>query len=1540
MPQLNLKFGDTGQLEPEDDDISNNYMLSRQVAHEYHSSATQTYINAESAAQQAAVDEATQQKKDFERKQSEKKAAAQTAEGDFADTMMESLAARRPDVSKSAGPAGAKVAPEGGGGGWGDESAPSGMPSESKKIQAETGGIENPMIDPTQAMAAGAGSAFKLSMSAGKALMPSLARAVTAGVVNVATDPLYGTAADVAGASNPALALPFNLAVGLLGGMTLEPAIERGITRAAKAAGKVLDAAQIAEQVQMMKGVLANEAGMVEVWHGSPHKFDKADMSKVGTGEGAQAFGHGLYFTDKKEIASHYAKMTKYSEEDIINAKKYLTSKTEYKTIKDVEDSWGYRNQNDYVVLAKSHGYVPKNDTGSTYRAQLFPGKDPSEYTFLDWYEPVPKENSVKILKALRSEGVIDYAEFDKAIKEGITGEDLYKWLSGTDLGKEKIKLRKEWEAAQKRRDWDNYEKKYLEWEELETSKYPQKDASDFLKRAGIDGIRYPTESLSGKGPKGGDAFNYVVFDDRDVRLVSRESGGAVDDLTKRAVVEFDSEFKIEKIDIDDIEYAHELTHKPSSETIKEYHKMRGETALDPIIITDDNRVIDGAGRLSENRHLKRKEIDVIKIPLTYDEITEASNSIGRSTDALRAEVSKVVYEYTGFSKRAKQIVDETDYYYDDQAKELLGIVSRESGGKVDDLTKQAVIEEINAEIGKHPVEDALRILKNQRGEIVVRQGEEATPPAILKSKEQSDKFLSNPPTDITEPLHPGIRLFGSDYSPKFVAAFQSDQDIAKALAGGSDILNSEIEEMRRGVRSWEKTHNAGKEIKLEDILGRKVGEAENAEWIDRARVMTVTSGEYVNELRRKINNKTATDLDKLEFRKAWDLYSGLLVQTAGARAEAGRSVNIFKKFAATDLALMRDIKKLTEINGKPVEEIAKMMEGMDNPSQVAAFVKQTNRATTWGMFIEAWINGLLSGPVTHSVNMTSNALTTVWMIPERLLASGISKLHGGEIRGGEAASQAYGLIAGVKDGFKLAFQALKTGEGSDLMGKVEQQQQRAISAKNVQELPLIKKLAPNALEEGGMAARFVDVLGEAVRGPGRFLTAEDEFFKAIGYRMELQAQAYRMASKEGLEGADMARRMQEIISDPQNLAPDVHLAAIDSARYQTFTNELGGAGKAVQAFSNKMPGAKLVIPFIRTPANIMKFALERNLITAPFFKQVRADIMAGGPRMDMALSRIAMGSMGMGVVATYAASGMITGGGPSDTDLRAHKYNTGWQPYSIKIGDTYHAYGRLEPLGMMMGLAADAVEIMGELDEMESDKIATTIVAAIGKNVMSKTWLRGMSEMINAMEDPDRYGSKYVKQLAGTAVPTGVAQIEKTLHPEMSDAQSALDAIKARIPGYSKDLPTRRNLWGEKIQFNGALGPDIISPIFTSKEKDSPIDKELLRMKAPIKMPGRSQTFEGVPTKLDANEYEEFIVRMNGIKLDVTGKTLKKSLNELVTKDRDYKSLKDDRLKEKMIESYIEEATNKARIEMLETNQEIRKFVDNEHRIKSMANQ
>ena len=49
--------------------------------------------------------------------------------------------------------------------------------------------------------------------------------------------------------------------------------------------------------------------GSIKAYHGTPYSFDKFDMSKIGTGEGAQAYGHGLYFAGNPAVANEYMKV-------------------------------------------------------------------------------------------------------------------------------------------------------------------------------------------------------------------------------------------------------------------------------------------------------------------------------------------------------------------------------------------------------------------------------------------------------------------------------------------------------------------------------------------------------------------------------------------------------------------------------------------------------------------------------------------------------------------------------------------------------------------------------------------------------------------------------------------------------------------------------------------------------------------------------------------------------------------------------------------------------------------------------------------------------------------------------------------------------------------------------------------------------------------------------------------------------------------------------------------------------------------------------
>lgn len=103
------------------------------------------------------------------------------------------------------------------------------------------------------------------------------------------------TANDEAGLEMPMLADPYNYV-----GMGLG-------TGAANAVGKFVapKANQMLENYMVKSGMQLPAT----VWHGSPHKFDKFDFSKIGTGEGAQAYGYGGYTAGNPNVAIQYQHM-------------------------------------------------------------------------------------------------------------------------------------------------------------------------------------------------------------------------------------------------------------------------------------------------------------------------------------------------------------------------------------------------------------------------------------------------------------------------------------------------------------------------------------------------------------------------------------------------------------------------------------------------------------------------------------------------------------------------------------------------------------------------------------------------------------------------------------------------------------------------------------------------------------------------------------------------------------------------------------------------------------------------------------------------------------------------------------------------------------------------------------------------------------------------------------------------------------------------------------------------------------------------------
>lgn len=729
------------------------------------------------------------------------------------------------------------------------------------------------------------------------------------------------------------------------------------------------------------------------------------------------------------------------------------------------------------------------------------------------------------------------------------------------------------------------------------------------------------------------------------------------------------------------------------------------------------------------------------------------------------------------------------------------------------------------------------------------------------------------------------------------LARIDTEDDVKSVIAKTAEVFSDSIDEARRGKISNEETAKLASDLGMtvDDLLSRRRGEAFNAEEALAARQIMASSAEQLTTLAKRAATVDASQADVAAFRRALAIHTSIQSQVSGMTAEAGRALQSFRIMARGASDRDRQIKEMIDGHGGDLfnRDMAQRLADIaaENPEGLHKAAREMERVSGWDQLYEVWVNGLLSGPQTHAVNTLSNTLVAMWQVPERYLASKIGQAFGDAgVQAGEASAQAFGMVRGFKDGFRLAAKALRSGEGSDLIGKVEQSY-RAFTADNFAGTApgrVVNKLTAGSLENGGIAARAVDLLGEVARVPSRFLQAEDELFKAVGYRMELNAHAYRTAMAEGLEGDDLAKRIADIVANPPE---NIHMAAVDAARYQTFTKPLGEAGQAAQKWIRKVPGLRLVAPFVRTPTNILKFVGERTPL-AFMSKGIRADIAAGGARRDLALARIGLGSMTMAVASDLVSGGHVTGGGPSDGKLKAHLRNTGWQPYSVKIGDEFYSYNRLDPLGMMLGLAADTTEVMGQAygedGEASADELAMAAVMALAKNTTSKTWLTGISDLIDTIEDPDRNAARFLSKFAGTIIPTGVAQTNRTFSdPVLRDTKDLdlwgqmVNQIKSRTPGYSDDLPPRTNVWGEPIVLGGGLGPDIVSPIYQSKAKSSPADEEILRLGTPITMPSR--VVEGV--KLKPEEYHRFVVLSgNELKDPSTGLGFKDTLDRLVT--------------------------------------------------------
>ena len=189
------------------------------------------------------------------------------------------------------------------------------------------------------------------------------------------------------------------------------------------------------------------------VFHGSPHRFSKFESKKIGTGEGAQAYGHGLYFAENPAVAKQYQESL--SDFDmLVDGKPFNPTNPAHRAalevkqrggdvaIKDIVASYNQqikdlksRNVQWADELAKSKqeelpfiksGKLPvysESTKGSLYTVDL---PDEQIAKMLDWDKPLSQQNDY-VQKAIRSQMP------DKSWEQmkGRTGRDYYEFYWG-----------------------------------------------------------------------------------------------------------------------------------------------------------------------------------------------------------------------------------------------------------------------------------------------------------------------------------------------------------------------------------------------------------------------------------------------------------------------------------------------------------------------------------------------------------------------------------------------------------------------------------------------------------------------------------------------------------------------------------------------------------------------------------------------------------------------------------------------------------------------------------------------------------------------------------------------------------------------------------------------------------------------------------------------------------------------------------------------------------------------------------------------------
>lgn len=780
-------------------------------------------------------------------------------------------------------------------------------------------------------------------------------------------------------------------------------------------------------------------------------------------------------------------------------------------------------------------------------------------------------------------------------------------------------------------------------------------------------------------------------------------------------------------------------------------------------------------------------------------------------------------------------------------------------------------------------------------------------------------------------------------------------EDTQRFIDAVRQANQSVFDDMRRGVQTREQAVAAAERIGLDGaarlLLERRPGETFNSEQL-AATVLAVQNA--FSETQRASAALAAATPGTPQAAQAARQFglnlaftASIVAQANGAAAEAGRALGMLGNLSRLTSQAPRDLELIVRRFGadaaqpgaNPMAAIVDMLGGeevlrahaaawvaLPDAAARARFAQASLGRRTFDAVIEAYINSLLVLPTTHMVNILGSASFGMWSVPERFLAGAIGGTRNlarnamgmdstERVMMGEAFAQLAGMYNSLGDALRLAGQTWRSGVPHDGISRLEMQRYNAISAE--------------AFELSGTMGRAVDILGTVARVPGRALITEDAFFKTIGQRGELYAQAYRHVQELMALGVPRDQAVREAAQMMQHPPERWRDAADAVARAMTFQHEMGPY-LSLLAQVMQHPGAKLFVPFFTTPMNVARAALHRTPMAVFLSPQVISDIRAGGARADLAISRIALGSAVMWYFSTLALNShsdpnfRITGAAPAETAKAQAFRRQGLQEYSVceRVDGRWscHSYARVDPVSALLGMAADTAQFMidhpQQMEGMEDKLVGMSLAAASGlyEYVLSLPFTPGVSDLARILSDREAavgetkfergFGLFAEKVANAITMPltggTLTGAIERSMDPTPSNTRPddlatansnpirrsfdrALQQARSRIPGVSEGLPPTLNIWGEPAATlqGGAL--ILFWPFRRTSGRGDALEDRLLELGGVLAMP--SDKFPGTDVRVSGPIYNRMIEVMNAPDNPAgDGRSMREQMSDMVT--------------------------------------------------------